>query len=175
MTPERISEMLMAVDGLDNGAKAQLRRNAHKHFENADYKAMGIFLRIIPPDTPRYEQAPLFAAVCNRCLWKDPRKGMAFPDALALLKSKKNGSDTIEKRFMSLLDEPMEADGLFSIKLYRLCHMLSAEGINIDWAVLCSDLTKWGNQERYIQRRWMRSYFSVHDDDTADNKSAKEE
>lgn len=170
MTPERISEMLKAADGLDSGAKAQLRRNAHKHFENADYKAMGVFLRIIPPDTPRYEQAPLFAAVCNRCLWKDPRKGKAFPDALAQLKS-----DTVEKRFMSLLDEPMEADGLFSIKLYRLCHMLSAEGINVDWDGLCGDLTKWGSQERYIQRRWMRSYFSVHDDDTDNNKSAKED
>ena len=174
MTSEGIKELLKAADGLESGEKAMLRRNAHKHLENADLTAMGIFIRLLPGETKRYEQAPLFAAVSNRGLWKEPNGGMKFQNAVAQLKKIKNDSDTVEKRFMSLLDEPLEKDSLFSIKLYRLCRMLSMEGVNVNWEEMCKDLTQWNSPERYIQRKWVREFCSLNDDETK-NKTAEEE
>lgn len=170
MTQEQINSMLSRVDQLGNGDKALLRRNAAVHYERTDFRAAGAFLRLLTPDTPAYEEAPLFAAVCIRCLWKTPGSGQAFPTTVATLKRQRGESETVEKRFLSLLDEPLSVDSLFSIKLYRLSHMLCAAGIEPDWPGLCADLIHWNHPERFVQRRWMRTYFHVPDDSAKENE-----
>lgn len=174
MKPEEIKLVMERLDGLGSGEKALLRRNAATPYERADFRAAGIFLRLLPKDTPIYEEAPLFTALCLRCMWKSPGGGKEFPSAVAALKKEMKDSDTVEKRFLSLLDEPFSADSLFCIKLFRLSHMLCAAGINIDWEKLCADLTKWNHPERYIQRDWMRKYCYVPAEGTAEENDHNE-
>ncbi len=168
MKPEAIKLVLERLDGLGNGEKALLRRNAATPYERADFRAAGIFLRLLPKDTPTYEEAPLFTALCVRCMWKSTGSGKEFPTAVAVLKKEMKDSETVEKRFLSLLDESFSADSLFCIKLFRLSHMLCAANINVDWEKLCVDFTKWNHPERYIQRDWMRKYCYIPADDIAE-------
>lgn len=175
MKAEQIKSFLEKLDKLGSGEKALFRRNAAAHYERADFHAAGAFARLLPPDTPSYEEAPLFSAVCVRCLWKTPGGGLPFPAAVSMLKRQQGDSETVEKRFLSLLDESLNEESLFCIKFYRLSHMLCAAGIGVDWESLCGDLLRWNRAERYVQRQWMRTYFHVPAQETDGETTKKNE
>lgn len=176
MKKEQIKECLARMDKLGTGEFARLRRNASKPYEKADFRAIGIVLRLLPPEVKPWEEAPMFSALSLRSLWREPKESeLTFAKAVAMLQkrreegesrpkdgeSEKKNMPTLEKRFLSLLDEPLSAEGLFQVKLYRLGHMMASQGLQIDWVQLASDFLKWNHPERYVQTSWAKDFYHV--------------
>lgn len=160
MTEEKARMIFERLRALDTGERAKLRRAASVPYEQADLQTIGIFLRLLPPDTKQYDLPALFTAVTVSCLWKSEGKKRSFADAVFAMKCERD-SDTVEKRFLSLLDEALSADSLFHVKLYRLMRMLCVDGYDVDWPSFAADLTAWNHPDKYIQRLWINRYNRI--------------
>ena len=88
----------------------------------------------------------------------------ALPKALKALQARSaDTSKTIESRFQALLDA--DTDEL-QWRLRHLTSQLSAAGIAIDWPSLLKDLRNWSDQDRKVQIRWARQFWSVPETNT---------
>lgn len=70
--------------------------------------------------------------------------------------AKDTGSDSIERRFVALLDA--EADDLHYY-LRQMVGLLKANEIPLNWNALFNDIRYWGNPNRGVQRKWARSFW----------------
>lgn len=55
-------------------------------------------------------------------------------------------------------------------QLPRLVLYLRGKGIWIDWAVLASDLARWGHHPKHVAKEWMQSYYRTSERLTAQNR-----
>lgn len=76
-----------------------------------------------------------------------------FPKAMRRICKK---SDSIEKRFTTLLDADMDELGW---RLRSAVQLVSSEGIALDWPKLLDDLLKWQYRKRPVQIRWARHFW----------------
>ncbi len=71
--------------------------------------------------------------------------------------AKKSESDSVERRFVALLDSTRdELPG-------RLRHAVSlarSKDVPIDWSQLLKDMKGWNEYELWVQRKWARDYWS---------------
>lgn len=70
--------------------------------------------------------------------------------------AKDTGSDSIERRFVALLDA--EADDLHYY-LRQMVGLLKANDIPVNWNTLFNDIRFWGSPNRGVQRKWARSFW----------------
>ncbi len=69
----------------------------------------------------------------------------------------RTGSDSIDKRFLALLDSPGDAELAYRL---RQCIKLAASQLaGVDWARLIKDLLYWNTEDKTVQKDWARSYF----------------
>lgn len=76
--------------------------------------------------------------------------------SLARLAAGKTGSDSVEKRFMALLN-CARAD--VPDHLRRVVALLKAHDIPIDWLRLLHDIMNWDRDDRCVQRAWARAFW----------------
>lgn len=69
--------------------------------------------------------------------------------------SAKTKSDSIEKRFVALLDA--HSDDLPN-HLRQMVGLLKANDVKINWLQLLNDLNWWDSDGRDVQRRWAKSF-----------------
>lgn len=96
----------------------------------------------------------------------------SFGRAVALLYLRRNRTESIERRFVALLDADAEQ---LPHHLRQMVHLLKAEeGIRIHWVELLTDLRRWNDDERRVQQRWARAFYrevnAAPDADGADNE-----
>ena len=72
--------------------------------------------------------------------------------------AEKSGSDSIERRFVALLNAPRED---LDNHLRHAASLLKAHDIAIEWAQLLRDLAGWNWESRAIQRRWAQAYWGT--------------
>jgi CRISPR system Cascade subunit CasB len=77
--------------------------------------------------------------------------GKAFRD----LKDR-TGSDSVEKRFVALLDSDREDLGG---RLRQAVSLLRSKDIPLDWGQLLTDLRGWAWPSRRVQREWARAFW----------------
>jgi CRISPR system Cascade subunit CasB len=80
--------------------------------------------------------------------------GVPLPVALRALRGK---SGSIDGRFVALLDS--DADDLPE-HLRHAISLVRSQGTAIDWSDLFTALLQWGNENRWVQRRWARLYWA---------------
>jgi CRISPR system Cascade subunit CasB len=88
--------------------------------------------------------------------WREGRAGEAISlgKACALLRSGPNGSENIERRFVSLLDA--DPDQL----PHRLRQMLAmVKEYNLDFEALLKGLLFWNDDQKRTQNRWAREFY----------------
>ncbi len=85
--------------------------------------------------------------------------------SFAWLKSKTD-SDSIEKRFVALLD--CHADDLAD-HLRHAVSLLRSKEIPVDWLQLLRDLRNWNHEDRFVQRGWARAFWGGNQ---ADNEQS---
>ena len=66
-------------------------------------------------------------------------------------------SESVEKRFVALLDAPVEA---LDQHLRQAVSLLRSEDVPINYVQLLRDIQHWGFDERPAQRAWARAYWA---------------
>jgi len=80
---------------------------------------------------------------------------MLFPDAMRRVRDKQQ-SDSIEKRFATLLDaDPDE----LRWRLRSALTLVASQGIALAWPDLLDDMLKWHYSNRRVQTRWARHFW----------------
>ena len=80
---------------------------------------------------------------------------MLFPDAMRRVRDKQK-SDSIEKRFATLLDADLDE---LRWRLRSALTLVASQGIALAWPDLLDDLLKWHHPNRPVQTRWARHFW----------------
>ena len=86
----------------------------------------------------------------------DPRRNSLGASFIVLFEKTK--SDSIEKRFVALLNASREE---VDEHLRHAISLLKAHNVGVDWAQLLHDLNGWGYASRSTQRRWAQGYWQT--------------
>ena len=120
------------------------------------------------------------AAWARFCRKRDPEQDPATfyrrrQDALAKGQNPPR-PPSIHERFRTLLDAELEMDGTGEIayRLRGLVRMLVAEDIPIDIIQLAYDLRGWRAENRYVQERWAKAFYSPPSSGKAAAKASDE-
>lgn len=88
---------------------------------------------------------------------REGREQRSFGRAVGQLYLKRGKVESIERRFIVLLDAD---DEQLTHQLRQVVALLRAEeGISIDWAELLRDLLFWNHDERRVQMNWARAFY----------------
>jgi CRISPR system Cascade subunit CasB len=99
--------------------------------------------------------AGLFAM--HRLSWPDDGQGPHNLGASFYRLKEKTNSGSVEQRFVALLN--CHDDDLAS-HLRQAVSLLKAHEVPVDWAELLRDVQRWRSEQRWVQRRWARSFWS---------------
>jgi CRISPR type I-E-associated protein CasB/Cse2 len=101
-----------------------------------------------------YQVAGLFALAYREVRHSSD---VSFGAALRNLRLSDKGSDSLDGRFLTLLN--CSEDRLFD-HLRSLIGLLQAAGkMQLDWTSLLVDVQHWSAASRYVQRKWARHYY----------------
>ena len=112
----------------------------------------------LPPD-PRpidrwfYVVGALFAATPER---RGGRRNVSLGAVFRELHEQKDGSESIEARFLALVNS--RADNLPTY-LRHAVSLFDSNEIELDWRLLLADLFGWGDPDRKVQDRWLRHFY----------------
>lgn len=65
-------------------------------------------------------------------------------------------SDSIERRFVALLDADAEDLHYY---LRQMIGLLKANSVPVNWEQLFRDIRNWSHDDRFVQRKWARSFW----------------
>jgi len=137
----------------NRAALANLRRGLGKPPKTSMemYPYLGQFLS--HETKPHYENAVFIVAALFAY----------YPDAPgnagnlgASLRQLKDDSDSIEKRFVALLNAEIEDLPYY---LRQIVGLLKSKEIAVNWQTLFEDVQLWSNHNRRVQTRWARSFW----------------
>lgn len=95
-------------------------------------------------------------------------------DVFYEIKRKSGNSESIEQRFVALLNCNFED---LHMHLRHAISLAKSKDIAIDWSTLMKDLKYWNNPERFVQKNWAKSFWGSHHeikDEGGDQKAGKE-
>ncbi|MCY4235882.1 MAG: type I-E CRISPR-associated protein Cse2/CasB [Cyanobacteria bacterium MAG CAR2_bin_4] len=140
----------------DSSAVGTLRRSL-MFDPGTDSRAFPLVEHWTNGKTPRdrgtiYLAAGLWAQVVRR---QGQGKPMLFPDAMRRVRDK-HKSDSIEKRFATLLDaDPDE----LRWRLRSALTLVASQGTALAWPDLLDDMLKWHYSDRRVQTQWARHFW----------------
>lgn len=72
-----------------------------------------------------------------------------------------NPSDSLRRRFLLLLDCALQPDGSGDLpfRLRQMVRFAASKEVGIDWPQLMRDLRNWSHPEKFVQKRWARSFY----------------
>jgi CRISPR system Cascade subunit CasB len=156
---EEFIKMLTSFYQQENrAALAMLRRGLGKQPGEAMevYRYIGNFAAKVNTD----READLHTVATLFGLYPSPsREGDRYDSNLGASVSElstKTNSDSIEKRFVALLDA--HADDLPN-HLRQMVGLLKANDVKLNWLQLLNDLNWWDSDGRDVQRRWAKSFW----------------
>ncbi len=83
--------------------------------------------------------------------------GRSLPQALSLLRHSPRGSESLEKRFLALLEA---GEDELPVHLRRMVFLLRE--VPFDWKALLRDLVYWWRDDRAVQLRWARDFYGIN-------------
>lgn len=92
--------------------------------------------------------------------------GVSLGKSLRLLRDSDKGNDSLEARFMALLNSREEN---LPGHLRQLIGLLDSaqKGIGLDWFQLLDNVQAWNRSQREIQKRWLRDFYRADRRDDA--------
>ncbi len=151
--------MLKRLNNPDNpnrGALAALRRGLGRPFgEAADmYPIVVPFL----PDKIYRKEERIFYLIGALFAWhpSDMKKGN-LGDSLKMLAAERGESESLERRFIALLN--CHTDDLPG-HLRQNVGLLKSGDIPINWIQLFKDILKWDHPDKFVQKRWAKSFWA---------------
>jgi CRISPR system Cascade subunit CasB len=157
----------------DRAALARLRRGLGKSPSDATEMHPYIIPFISSESDHRaddyYLVASLFAL--HQISWLDSDNSHLKNNLGASFAKLKDNSDSIEKRFVALLNCRKED---LSNHLRHVVSLLKSKDIAINWLQLLKDLHNWDSDERFVQRYWAKAFWSAQSDQNDDQKNQSE-
>jgi CRISPR system Cascade subunit CasB len=77
-------------------------------------------------------------------------------------------SDSIKRRFPVLLDgefDPRTGEGDLPHRLRQMVRYAAGKGVGVEWPLLLIHLKFWNEPDKWVQKRWARSFFTAEDTD----------
>lgn len=159
----RLVEYLESLrDRKDASALAKLRRGLGK--SKGTPEMYPYVVRFIEEAPWAEEQAFLIASLF--ALYPDSApEGRSMGDVFAGIQ-RSQSSDSIEKRFVRLLETEMDDIGHH---LRQAVSLAKSKQVTVDYHQLMHDLKYWGHDDRFIQLRWAKDFWASRRDETTDN------
>jgi CRISPR system Cascade subunit CasB len=85
--------------------------------------------------------------------WKSDEKYNNLGKSLSFLKDE---SDSIEKRFVALLNSDEED---LPNHLRQIISLLKSKEAPINWYLLLKDIKSWSHEDRFVQRNWAKGFW----------------
>ena len=150
----RIVEFCERLAGLDAGERARLRRNAGKSL-NESRNALPVFYRLLPPGvSDRHEDVYFLVATLHSFTTAGGSGDLG--SALLRARTPQNGRG-LDRRVQVLLDADLDQ---LPFRLRQAVQFLRSTRVAVHWPMLLTDLLNWTHPDRFVQKRWARSYFT---------------
>jgi CRISPR system Cascade subunit CasB len=164
------------LEALPTGDRAILKRNAGNTLSEARGGATAVFYKILPFGIhPKEEELWFIAATLrftNRYIINTPEVSQSrdFGRTMHMAKS----SDSFDIRVRGLLDCSISnGERALAHRLRQMVKLADSKNVPIDWEVFILDLLSWDHPNRWVQKKWARSYFGLKEEQ--DEKKVKEE
>ncbi|MEP7149524.1 MAG: type I-E CRISPR-associated protein Cse2/CasB [Acidobacteriota bacterium] len=149
----------------DRAALAHLRRGLGKR----PGEAMGMYPyigRFISEKTNQsYDRAVFLTSALFADYWEAPSNAGNLGQSVRRLFDETK-SDSIEKRFVALLDA--EAEDLHYY-LRQIVGLLKSKSIPVNWNELFKHIQGWDHPDGYVQKKWARSFWGSTDTNKSQN------
>jgi len=150
----KISAFVERLARLDAGGLARLKRNAGRSLaESRD--ALGLFYSVLPSGVPQRQEDTYFLLATLYPLADGGGQG-DLGEALRRARTVQNGKG-LDRRVKILLDADEKQ---MAFRLRQAIHFLQSSRVRVNWARLLEDLLRWTHPDRFVQRKWARSYFA---------------
>jgi CRISPR system Cascade subunit CasB len=160
---ERLKELFKAKD---TGAMAALRRGLGKPPGSAAEMHRYVVPFLSARQSPRDDDS-LYLLASLFAFWHQGKKKAPddSPENIgASLSTLRDESDSIEKRFVALLNS--HVDDLPN-HLRHAIGLLKGKDVAVNWTKLLRDLRGWDHDARYVQRAWARGFWRAPPEDAA--------
>jgi CRISPR system Cascade subunit CasB len=143
-------ERLREVD--DRAALAKLRRGLGKRMGTPD-----MYPYVVPflPDN-RLGQERLFLIASLFAMHPEPAARGRNMGAVFRLIQGATGSESIQKRFVNILDSDMDYLGK---RLQQAISLAKSKGVAVDYHRLLNDLRFWDHRDRFVQLQWAKDFW----------------
>lgn len=176
--PDKTFEFIKRIENLDSGQLAVLRRCAGDRLsERSDALWFLGIIRGTAREDVAFLLATLLAQFSTTKIRAGSHRGSGNFGATWKLAIGRSPSNSIQRRFHILLDSEIDADGGGDLP-YRLRQMVrycATAGVGLDWPQLLSDLRAWNHPDRFVQKRWARSFFDTQADSTEETSNLETE
>lgn len=163
---ENIRMFIDRLETLSSGDRAVLKRNAGNPLAETRGGAMAVFYRALPFGIRSNEEELWFIVATLRFLNRYKIEAIEdgyvkdFGWTLSKL-NKAYDSDSLDIRVRGLLDCRLnEGDGVLAHRLRQMVKLANSKSIPVDWECLLKELLSWEHPERWVQKKWARSYFN---------------
>ena len=170
---EQIERFVKNLAKLDDGERAQLKRNAGKTLAESG-KVMLLFRQLLPYGVPEGQEDQYFLIATLYPFDKSQRQKdrerqdqSEEEDAPAHLIGNLGGSfrhardekneTGLNRRLARLLDASMAQ---LPFQLRQSVQFLTNNWVPINWSQLTDDVLNWARPSRYVQKEWARAYVA---------------
>lgn len=167
MTPwqrqeHQAQEFIAALEQLDAGGRARLKRNAGRALTEAR-DIHRVFFQALPNDVGlRQEEdffliATLFPLVPHRATAGN--LGASLRQVRLACTNSDNRMNSLDRRFQALLDSDREQ---LRFRLGQAVRLIAAERDQaaLNWEQLLRDVLQWEHPDHFVQLNWARDYFA---------------
>jgi len=153
----RVKAFVAALDALDVGERARLKRCAGKTLAESR-NVLTLFYRLLPKEIPAQHEEIYFLVATLYPLAENCESGDL---GVSLRKARQAALNDkgLDRRVEVLLDADRWQ---LPFRLRQTVHFLQSKRVPVCWPVLLEDLLAWNYSNRPVQRRWARSYFGSH-------------
>lgn len=147
----------------DRAALAHLRRGLGRRPGDAIemYPYVG---RFAGEDTNQSHERAVFLTAALFADYPDARQNAG--DLGSSVKQLADISDSIERRFVALLDADAEDLHYY---LRQMIGLLKANDVPVNWEQLFKDIRNWSHDDRFVQRKWARSFWGSKETKAGNN------
>ncbi len=155
----------------DSAALAHLRRGLGRK-PGAAMEMYPYVGRFLTHETKQSYESAVFIVAALFAFYPDAKN--ASGNLGASLRQLKDKSDSIEKRFVALLNA--EADEL-PYHLRQMIGLLKSgeKPIPVNWEQLFKDIQHWNNDQRFVQRKWAEQFWGNFKSETEEKTQENQE
>lgn len=174
---ELVKKFFENLEGLPTGDRAILKRNAGNTLAETRGGSLGLFYKILPFGVRTGEEELWFIIATLRFLNRYAIVDLEGEDTRDFGWTMRNArsSDSFDIRVRGLLDSRWsEGDGVLAHRLRQMVRLAESKNVPVNWRLFLVDLTRWEHPERWVQKKWARSYFGAKEETNDIDKTEEE-